>query len=129
MATPEDVQMAETHVRILGILNLVFGALGLLGALFLLLLVRGLGQFADAGGYEFGEAEQALLMGIAAFAAATALVEVAVGIGLLQRRAWARIPAFITGALALLSFPIGTAFGVYTFYGLTRPGIDEALTA
>lgn len=127
MATPDDLQVAETHVRILGILNLVFAALGLLGAAVLLLLARGLQQFADAGGYEFDAAGRALLTGLAAFAAAAALLELAVGIGLLQRQAWARVPAYITGALSLLNVPVGTAFGAYTFYALSRPGIEEVL--
>ena len=36
------------------------------------------------------------------------------GIGLLKFRPWARILAIIIGALHLLSFPFGTALGVYT---------------
>jgi hypothetical protein len=43
---------------------------------------------------------------------------VCVGLGLIQRRPWARISATILGALALFHPPFGTALGVYTLWVL-----------
>jgi len=43
------------------------------------------------------------------------------GVGLLKFRPWARIVAIILGALHLLSFPFGTALGVYTLIVLLNP--------
>ena len=43
---------------------------------------------------------------------------VCVGLGLIQRRPWARITAIILGALALFHPPFGTALGVYTLWVL-----------
>jgi hypothetical protein len=42
------------------------------------------------------------------------------GIGLLQRRRWARVLLLIVGALSLLNIPFGTAVGVYTIWALTH---------
>jgi hypothetical protein len=40
------------------------------------------------------------------------------GYGLLKRRPWAKIAGIIAGVLAAISFPIGTAVAVYTFWFL-----------
>ena len=46
------------------------------------------------------------------------------GIGLVQRRPWARVLALVVGAIGLLDIPVGTALGIYTFWVLMR---DEAI--
>lgn len=38
------------------------------------------------------------------------------GIGLLKQKSWAKVWAMIAGAIAAMSFPIGTAVCVYTFW-------------
>ena len=38
---------------------------------------------------------------------------IACGIGLLKRQRWARILGIVLAAVALIEFPIGTAFGIY----------------
>ncbi len=40
------------------------------------------------------------------------------GIGLLKFRQWARILAIILAVLNILSFPLGTALAIYTFWVL-----------
>ena len=45
------------------------------------------------------------------------------GYALLKRRPWAKIAGIIGGVLAAMSFPIGTAVAVYTFWFLfSEPG-------
>ena len=51
------------------------------------------------------------------------------GIGLLKQKGWARIVAIILALLALTSFPIGTAAGIYTLWVLTRIEADQLLGA
>lgn len=46
------------------------------------------------------------------------------GWGLIARQSWARVLAIIFGCLALLSFPFGTALGIYTLWVLV-PGDSE----
>jgi hypothetical protein len=43
---------------------------------------------------------------------------VCVGLGLMQRRPWARAAAIILGVLAILHPPFGTALGIYTLWVL-----------
>lgn len=47
-----------------------------------------------------------------------AILGLAVGLGLLDRRPWARILALVLAFLALLRFPFGTALGIYTLWVL-----------
>ncbi|MDX1407440.1 MAG: hypothetical protein R3330_04885 [Saprospiraceae bacterium] len=47
------------------------------------------------------------------------------GYGILKRYEWGRIMGIIVGALALLSFPLGTAIGAYAIWALTRPEAAE----
>jgi hypothetical protein len=51
------------------------------------------------------------------------------GIGLLNRKRWARILAIILAILALSSFPIGTAAGIYTLWVLTQRETEQLLGA
>lgn len=56
---------------------------------------------------------------MAAFSVAIfAALEFIVGWGLLDRRPWARILGIVLAFLALLSFPLGTALGIYTLWVL-----------
>jgi hypothetical protein len=43
---------------------------------------------------------------------------ICVGLGLMQRRLWARTAAIILAALALFHPPLGTALGIYTLWVL-----------
>jgi len=52
-------------------------------------------------------------------------VGVAAGIGLLQRAPWARILALVIAFLSLISFPFGTALGIYTIWVLLSSGAEE----
>jgi hypothetical protein len=51
------------------------------------------------------------------------------GIALLKHKSWARIVAIILAILALTSFPIGTAAGVYTLWVLTHKETEQLLGA
>ena len=47
------------------------------------------------------------------------------GYGLLHRREWGRVLAFIMSIIHLFSFPIGTAIGAYTLWAISN---DELRT-
>lgn len=49
------------------------------------------------------------------------------GIGLLKGKRWSRILLMIANAISLLSFPIGTALGIFTFIILTKDEAEEML--
>ena len=105
-----------THIRILGWLHIIFGALGLLAAL---------AVFGGTmlGGVLSGSLKAMIGMGViggfaAAFLAVLAIPGLIAGYGLLKFRPWARILTILIGLFDLIHFPFGTALGVYTLWVL-----------
>lgn len=116
----------DTHLDVLSVLSLVFG--GLLAVPFLMMLTFMAGFAAPfmGGMGRLGTAMMGLM--VLAMLAAVALL-LATGIGLRMRAPWARTVGFATCALALFNVPIGTAYGLYGFWVLTRPGVEAELSA
>jgi hypothetical protein len=116
------------HVRILAILNIAFGALGVVGALVVLAVFGGIAGVVGAGiGHtDTGDLPPAAvvpLLGAVGGVIAVIILVLAVpgiitGIGLLYYREWARILGIVTSAISLPGVPIGTAFGVYGLWVL-----------
>ena len=115
----------ETHVKILAILHIVFGALGVL---------LGLGIFAFFGGIaglihldRDPDAAVAIPMigAIGGFVMIVLLVlsipGIIAGIGLLSYQPWARILTIVLSILDLVSIPFGTALGIYGLWILFTP--------
>lgn len=50
------------------------------------------------------------------------LFVILIGVGFLKRRRWARMPALILCAPAMLSFPFGTGLAIYTWWFLHSEG-------
>lgn len=112
------------HVRILAVLNIVMGSLGLLLGICFLLFFGGLGVFASVAGKNDPDAFMAIpVMGAVGGIIFVALFVFAApqiigGIGLLKGQGWARILMIVVSALGLLSVPIGTAMGIYGLWVL-----------
>jgi len=108
----------ERHIRILGVIYIAFGALGILAALLLLV------GFTSAG--LWSENRETFLISASAVAAvAIYLVLISTlaiigGEGLLRRRSWARVLVIVLACLYLPHFPLGTAVGIYALWALTR---------
>jgi hypothetical protein len=122
----------ETHVRVLGVLNIVFGGLGLLTAMMLAVVFAGA---AAAVGID-GDADAAVaipiigLTGMAtvSFLAAWSLPGIIIGIGLLRLRPWARIAGIVVSILGLIVFPVGTLLGVYGLWVLFSKDSERLFT-
>jgi len=107
----------ETHVKVLGALQIAMGAFGLVGALALVLIF---GVASRAVGLS-GDPDAAFALpiigitGVAlvSFLVALSLPNVVVGIGLIQRRPWARIGGIVLSILGMMMIPFGTILGVY----------------
>lgn len=124
-------QSIETHVRAVAIVNLLFGGLAaflLVMALASILLTGGLLGLAMPWFSDW----TAAWMGWAVAMMTLVLLPVAVlpllaGSALLKRRPAGRVLGFVTAAIALFVFPLGTAFGAYAIWALSRPGMDAFL--
>lgn len=112
------------HVRILAILNIVFGGIALLIGACFLLFFGGLGVFASIANQNDPDALFAIpVLGAIGGIVFVALAIISVpqiigGIGLLKGQPWARILMIVLSALSLMSIPIGTALGVYGLWVL-----------
>ncbi len=120
----EQPNTMETHVQIVGILALVWGALAAAGGL-MMSLFTGAALFPMMG--SVGSMEAGMLSIMFLVMLLLAALAIATGVGLLKHRPWARTLGFIVAALSLFGFPVGTAFGIYTFWVLTRPGTEDLL--
>lgn len=112
----------EQHVKILGVLNIVYGGIGILVGLIAFAVLGGIAhwtQFETTGDAE-AAAPILVLVGtlvviVLAVVSAPAIIA---GFGLLGFRPWARILGIIVSALHLMSIPFGTVLGIYGLWVL-----------
>jgi hypothetical protein len=107
----------ETHVKVLGTLQIAMSAMCLLGAIVLMLIFGGVIGAVTAA--DDPDAMVALpVIGLTGAALVSFLVVLSLpglitGIGLLQRRPWARIAGIVISIVGMMFIPFGTAIGVY----------------
>jgi hypothetical protein len=120
----------KTHIKVLSILYIVSGALGIATALGVLLaggiiafvgVLSGLAELAESGLSEEEFVCGAFWFGFVAIVFAFIMIfsfilsvpDIIAGVYLLKYRNWARILCIVLSILNLPSFPLGTALGVY----------------
>lgn len=114
----------QTHVRVVAALNIAFGALGLLGALVVLLVFGGTAGLVST--QEGVAPEAGIAAGVVGLVGGAIFLVVLVlslpcligGLGLLKYREWARILVIVLSALMLIIIPIGTVVGAYGLWVL-----------
>lgn len=99
----------KEHVRILGILWVVYGGLSLLVSLFIFALFFGITLIPGVEVEAIG-----ILRLIGLIAGVLGLPKIVGGIGLLHGREWGRILVIILSFFSLLNVPVGMALGVYS---------------
>ena len=109
----------ERHINIIGILWIVYGALGIIFGFVLFLLLFGLSFIPDMGS-EGTIIIRAVAVGLGLFMTILSLPEIFGGYGLLKKREWGRILVLVVSFLNLVNFPLGTSLGVYSFVMLTK---------
>ena len=113
----------DTHVRVLGVLNIAIGAVGLVVAALMMIGVGGAAGIISASA---DPDEAALAVPILSIVGAFVVVvlvafsapAIVTGIGLLYFKPWARILGIVVSAIALLGFPWVTILGVYGLWVL-----------
>jgi hypothetical protein len=120
------------HVKILGILHIVFGALGVFAAIVVLVVFGGISAFVNMSDRS-SDLPAPILGLIGGFVVALLLVlslpGLIIGVGLLQFRPWARVAAIVLSALDLLQVPIGTALGIYGLWVLLNRETEQMFGA
>src|SRR4051794_6967525 len=108
----------QTHVRVLAILHIIFGALGVLTALFFSVLFGGIAGLIGMNTIGDDAWVAVPIVGsigaLVVFVTATLSVpSIIAGWGLLSYRPWARILTLILSVFLLVHVPFGTALGFY----------------
>lgn|SRR5690554_6891248 len=111
-----------THVKVLGVLHIVLGGLGILAGIAVLAIFGGVAGIVGASGEEGAHVAVPILGGIGGLvfllAMALSVPGLVAGIGLLAFRPWARILTIVLSAIHLLNVPVGTAVGIYGLWAL-----------
>jgi len=112
------------HVELLGLLHLIWGGLGVLVGVSLVVLAAGAGAIAampDHADTSVAAGLTGILLGGTGLAlVAGGLLSAWVGAGLRRHRAPARIAALALAILNLFLLPFGTALGIYTLWTLVH---------
>ncbi len=119
----------QTHVKVVGVLFIVLGALGILFALG----VGALFGMAGMAGAAADTEDAAIVLPILGLTGglvtmlllALSLPGLAAGVGLLVFKPWARILAIVLSALQLVGFPVGTAIGIYSLWVLLNKDTEH----
>jgi hypothetical protein len=124
----------EQHIKVLSVLFIILGILGIVVAVAILLL--GVGSAATILSQDHSNEAQvgaawagSCLTFIAVLFGIMSIPSIIAGWGLSQRKAWARILTIILAILSLPSFPVGTAIGVYALVILFNDESKRILSA
>lgn len=120
----------RTHIRIVAILHIVFGAIGIVIALGMFAVLGGVAALAGINDRSGEGAVAAIGMGalgaiMSAVIAIISVPSIIAGIGMLYYKPWARLLGIIISAVDLFNVPIGTAIGLYGLWALlSREGAE-----
>lgn len=108
----------EQHIKILSVLFILFGVLGLVAAIGIFVFGAGAAASIIAADQSSDARTAGAVVGgcvtfIAVLFGLLSIPSIIAGWGLSQRKSWARILTIILGFVALPQVPVGTALGIY----------------
>lgn len=120
----------QTHVKVLGVIYLAFGALMLLAALFLAVTLGGVAGIVGATAEPEDAAIAIPVLGfagtaLAGFLGIFSLPSLITGYGLMNFKPWARIVGIVLSAISLINIPIGTIVGAYGLWVLLSKETEQ----
>ena len=116
----------QSHVKLVAILNIILGSVGIVAALIVVLMFGGIAAIVGHAA-ETPDAAVAIpiLGGIGGIVFLILLVislpVLIGGVGLLRLAPWSRLYMIVLSAMELLNVPFGTALGIYSIWVLTKP--------
>ena len=112
------MQDIREHHRLLGIATIVYHSFNLLVLFVIIPIFAGVSVFSLSDAPEVSGVLLVVLSIIIFIILALALPGIIGGVGLIKGKSWGRAVTIIANVIALLSFPIGTALAVYTYWVL-----------
>jgi hypothetical protein len=124
----------EKHLKLVGILNIVYRSLVFLGGLVLILIAVVFNRLMDflirIGSIHWNEIPHEvlsvvpiILLLVAICTMTVSIVGIVGAIGVLKRKEWGRIVMLVVSFFNLLRIPLGTILGVYTIWVLLNDEI------
>lgn len=110
----------KDHIKVIGILWVIFGAFCLGLAVLALLVFFGVAQIPNVEEISPGILRVIGII-VSSFLGLISLPQIIGGLGLLQHKEWARILILVLSFLSLIHVPFGTALGIYTMIILFNP--------
>ena len=122
-----------THVKVLAVLYLVLSALGVLGALMMMMIF---GVAASSVGMS-GDPDAAAALpiiglvgnGFVIFLLVVSVPGLVLGWGLLKVKPWARILGIVLCAINLINIPFGTILGAYGLWVLLHKDTERIFSS
>jgi hypothetical protein len=110
----------EKHLQVLGILFIVYGVMGLIGAAIGFIVFFGAaafgGYYLELGHWPFIANVFSLCMIM--LVTLLSIPSTVAGWGILKHQSWGRIMGLVIGILILFELPFGTALGIYALWAL-----------
>ena len=125
----------EKHISLVGILNIVYNALGLIGAFVLFAIAIGFRYFFElisrCGRHGMDEIPPEvmdilpfILSSIGILVLIFSIIGIIGAVGVLKRKEWGRIVMLVISFFNLIHIPLGTILGVYSIWVLLN---DETI--
>jgi len=111
----------DRHVRILGVLNMVYGVVGAVAAILVLIRFGGLSGVYEAFNEDIIGLVAVILVCFQLVIAAPCIVA---GYHVRQLQDWARVMLIMVSAINVLNIPFGTLIGAYGLWVLMTPETD-----
>jgi len=113
----------QTHVKVLGILHIVFGLLGVLAALGIMAVFGSIAGMIGISAHGDDAVVAAPIVGmVGSFIMMLILLlsipGIIIGWGLMNFRPWARLAGIVLSAFELIHVPFGTILGIYGLWVL-----------
>jgi hypothetical protein len=130
----------EKHIKLVGILNIVYRSLAIFGALVLFALAIGFGYFMEIiSHFKHSDIQDIpefvytivpiVLTCIGVFILIVSTAGIIGAVGVLKRKEWGRITLLVVSFFTLVKFPLGTALGVYSIWALLNDEIIKLFNA
>ena len=127
-------QKMASHVKIMGVLWVVYSIFGILAGLWTLAISHFVMPIITNAVSQQGDVSipaslpsflQAIYIFAFGYSLATGVMGIVAAWGLLARTSWGRTAAIVIAIISVLSFPFGTALGIYTMVILMSSGADQ----
>ncbi|MEO7190296.1 MAG: hypothetical protein ABI051_04510 [Vicinamibacterales bacterium] len=116
----------QTHIRVLGVLQILYASIGVLLGLTVLLVFGGVAAIVGVSASPLDSLKAVPVLALigtlaAGFLMALSLPRLIAGIGLLKQRPWARVLTIVVSVIGLFDVPVGLILGIYGLWVTTSP--------